>query len=547
MTMMRELNTQLPSPPTLVVAPVGVGSFAQAVVSNFKRPGSTTSVVSVEPDTAACFWKSLKLGEMQSISTTKTIMAGLDCGTPSSIAWPFLVNGVDASLTVSDFEAHEASMFLAGQGVPAGPCGGASLAALYRLEAADREALGIDKNSVIVLFCTEGSRSYATPHCVLSDDPVTLTQTLVQINSASPSLGSVPGPGETSIACYITAWFQHRDIETHWIEPTPGRPSVVAVARGSGGGKSLMLNGHIDTVTLMGYEKDPLSGEIVNGKLYGRGAADMKAGVAAMMIALANAKKLNLRGDIVFAGVADEEANSIGTEDVLRAGWRTDAAIVTEPTDLEILHAHKGFVWLDVTVHGQASHGSRADLGVDAITKAGYFLAELDRHGERIRSGPGDPVVGTGTIHAGLISGGEETSSYPAECKISIERRTIPGETPKTVEKEIQDIIDKLTKEVPAFEADVKVTFSRDPHSTPLGHPLTKLVADVVTKSLGHKASIVGAPYWTNCGLLAAAGIPSLLWGPKGEGLHAKEEWVDTESIEKVAEALTDVARQFCN
>ncbi|KAF7548722.1 hypothetical protein G7Z17_g6890 [Cylindrodendrum hubeiense] len=547
LTMLREVDQQLAEKRAdLVIAPVGVGSFAQAAVSHFRRQGSSTAVMVVEPDTAACVWKSLQRGELTPEKTTPTIMAGLECGTPSTIAWPLLKEGVEASVTVSDYESHEASRYLASLGHSAGPCGSAPLAALRRLTASDKLALGLNENSIVVLLCTERGREYPIPFSVSSDDPVVLTQTLVQINSANPSLGSVPGPGETAIARYITAWLEHRDIESHWIEPTKGRPSVVGVARGSGGGKSLLFNGHIDTVTLMGYDDDPLSGRITDGKLYGRGAADMKGGIAAAMVALANAKKLDLRGDVIFTGVADEEAVSIGTQDVLAAGWRADAAIVSEPTDLDIIHTHKGFVWLDVTIHGVASHGSRADLGVDAISKAGYFLAELDQHAQRLLVGPADPIVGTPTIHASLIKGGEEVSSYPAVCTISVERRTIAGETPETVKKEIQDILDRLTKEVAGFKATLEVTFSRSPFKLPLDDPFTVLVGDFVGKALGRKPTITGGAYWTDCALLADKGIPSLLWGPKGEGLHAKEEWVEVESVRQVAEALTNIASHFC-
>ncbi|UPK90506.1 hypothetical protein LCI18_001441 [Fusarium solani-melongenae] len=547
LTMMREVDSQLGSSTAdFVFAPVGVGSFAQAVTSHFKRQGTSTSVVTVEPDTAACLWKSLEKGEFTTIPTSGTIMAGLNCGLPSTIAWNLLKDGVDASLTVSDFESHQAALYLQSQGVEAGPCGAASLAALRRLTPSDKETLGLDEKSVVVLFCTERNRDYDIPHDVSGDDPVALTQTLVQINSASPTLGSVPGPGEVAIARYVTAWLEHRDLESHWVEYTKGRPSVVGVARGSGGGKTLMLNGHVDTVTLMGYEDDPLSGKIVDGKLYGRGAADMKSGVAAAMVALANAKKLGLRGDVVFTGVADEEDASIGTEDVLRAGWRADAAIVSEPTDLAIIHAHKGFVVLELTVHGLAAHGSRADLGIDAIVNAGYFLAEFGRYAKWLQDGPPDPTLGTGTVHASIISGGEESSSYPARCTITMERRTVDGETPETVEREIRKVMAKVASEVPSFKADLKVMFSRPAHSTPLDHPFTKLVADIAGKAIGKDATLAGGPFWTDCALLSQEGIVPLLWGPKGDGLHAKEEWADVDSIKKVTEGLTNVAAEFC-
>ncbi|KAH6611641.1 diaminopropionate ammonia-lyase [Trichoderma cornu-damae] len=549
LTMMLEIDGQLgATSPDLVVVPVGVGSFAQAVVTHFKQSGKHTAVLAVEPDTSASLWKSLRRGESTATAeNTPSIMAGLDCGTPSSISWAVLRHGVDASLSISDFEAHQACGYLSSQGVSAGPCGAAPIAALRRLEGSDREKLGLTKDSVVVVFCTEGTRDYEIPHSVASDDPVELTRTLVKINSANPSLGSVPGPGETAIARYITAWMEHRDIEAHWIEPVPGRPSVVGIVRGSGGGKRLMLNGHIDTVTVMGYEDDPLRGDVKDGKLYGRGAADMKCGVAAAMVALANAKKQGLRGDVIFTGVADEEFASIGTEQVLEAGWTADAAIVSEPTDLEIQHAHKGFVWFEVDIHGLAAHGSRYDLGVDAICKAGYFLVELDKHATRLVERGGDPVLGPGSIHASIIKGGEEVSSYPAFAQIQVERRTVTGETRETAERELRDILDGLAGRVPNFKYDLRTTFHRSPFEAALDHPFTELVRKQVANALGEEPVMLGASYWTDCALLADKGIPSLLWGPKGKGLHGKVEYVEVDSIKQVAGALTAIAVEFCN
>ncbi|KAH7245814.1 tryptophan synthase beta subunit-like PLP-dependent enzyme [Fusarium tricinctum] len=546
-TMMREVDEQLGyTKADLVVAPVGVGSFAQSVLSHFKRNGTTTSMLTVEPDTAACLWKSLEKGEFTDIPTTGTIMAGLNCGTPSTLAWDLLKDGVDASLTVSDYEAHDCVLYLQSQGINAGPCGGSTLAALRRLTPADKQSLGLNEKSIVVIFCTERNRDYDIPKDVSGSDPVALTQTLVQINSASPDLGSVSGPGEMAIARYVAAWLEHRDIETHWVEYTKDRPSIVGVVRGSGEGKSLMLNGHIDTVTLMGYVEDPLSGKISDGRLYGRGSADMKGGVAAAMIALANAKGLGLRGDVIFAGVADEESLSKGTEDILRAGWKADAAIVSEPTNLEINHAHKGYCHLEIEVHGLAAHGSRADLGIDAIVNAGHFLVEFGRYTKKLQEGPSNETLGTGTAHASVISGGEEASSYPGQCTIIAERRTVPGETNATVQREFDDIIAKVSKEVPNFKAEAKIIFSRPPQFTAPDHPFTQLVSSIVTKAIGQEATVSGAPFWTDCALLAEKGIVPLLWGPKGEGLHSKEEWVDVRSVEQVAKGLTNIAAEFC-
>ncbi|KAI0906396.1 tryptophan synthase beta subunit-like PLP-dependent enzyme [Ustulina deusta] len=546
-TMMLEIDEQMGGEPIdLVIAPVGVGSFAQAVVSHYKAKKPASKVLTVEPDTAACLYKSLRKGEMVVERSSPTIMAGLDCGTVSSIAWPILRDGVDAALTVSDYEAHQASVYLKNHGVSSAPCGAATLAALRRLSESDKAALGLNSNSSVLLLSTEGARDYVVPLSVDTDDAVALTQTLVQIDSVNPTLVPVPGGGETAIARYIKAWLEHRDIESHWIEPIQDRPSVVGVVRGTGGGKSLMFNGHIDTVTLSGYDGDPLSGHIKDGKLYGRGAADMKGGVAAGLVALASVQGLGLSGDVIFAGVADEEAKSMGTEHVLQAGWRADAAIVSEPTDLEIIHAHKGFIWLEVDIFGVAAHGSRPDLGIDAIIKAGYFLVELDKYATGLKERASDSPVGPPSVHASIIKGGEEVSSYPALCSVSIERRTVTGETPETVEQEVRGILEKLKDSVADFEFDIRTTFSRPPFSISLEDPFVLTTVDAVGQSLGGKPVLRGEAFWADSALLSAEGIATLIWGPRGEGLHATEEFVYSDSVACVADTLSTIARRYC-
>ncbi|KAI1736829.1 tryptophan synthase beta subunit-like PLP-dependent enzyme [Xylaria scruposa] len=546
-TMMLEIDEQIGTEHIdLVITPVGVGSFAQAVVSHYKAKERRTTVLTVEPDTAACFYKSLRKGEMVVEQTSPTIMAGLDCGTVSSIAWPILLGGVDASLSVSDYEAHQASVYLREHGVSSAPCGAATLAALRRLSKSERTALGLNPNSAILLLSTEGARDYGVPLSVDIDNAIALTQTLVRIDSENSTLVPASGGGETAIARYIKAWLEHRDIESHWIEPTKGRPSVIGVVRGSGGGKSLMFNGHIDTVTLKGYDGDPLSGYIEDGKLYGRGAADMKCGVAAALVALANTKGLGLSGDVIFAGVADEEAESKGTEDILRAGWRADAAIVAEPTNLEIYHAHKGFVWIEVNISGLAAHGSRPDLGIDAIVKAGYFLVELDKYARELSTREPNSPVGTPSVHASIIKGGEEISSYPALCLVSIERRTIAGETPETVEQEVRSILEKLKDTVPDFRFDIQTTFSRPAFSIPTDDPFVLTTVDAVRQSLGAEPVLRGGAFWADSALLSAEGISTLIWGPQGEGLHAKEEFVYVDSVTCVADTLSTIATRYC-
>lgn len=547
--MMHEIDEQLQGRNAdLVIAPVGVGSFAQAVVSHFKSPErEVTKVMTVEADTAPCLYKSLTHGSSVSLPfTVSTIMAGLNCGTVSTTAWPVLQAGVDAASTVSDFEAHEACGILSSAGISAGPCGAAPLAALKRLTASDKKTLGLGPSSIVVLLCTEGQREYSIPRSVAYDDPMSLCQALVRIDSAVPGTGAARGPGEAEIAQYISSWLEHRDIETHWIEPTKGRPSVVGIVRGTGGGKSIMLNGHIDTVTTASYEGDPLSGNISDGKLYGRGAADMKCGVAAILAALAEAKRYPLAGDVIFTGVADEEDVSIGTEQVLEAGWRADAAIVCEPTNEDLVVGHKGFVWLEAGIHGTAAHGSRFDLGVDAIRNAGYFLVELDKFAGRLENGPKHPLMGLPSAHTSMVKGGEEPASYPARCTITIERRTVAGETDDQVYSEIDGLLQAAAQQAPGFEYTLWTTFSRRPFEIAKNHPLVSLVSGQLERISGKEPTLRAEAFWTDCALIDGVGMPVVMYGPHGEGLHSKEEWVDIKSIGSVASSLVVVTRAFC-
>jgi hypothetical protein len=290
--MMSEINDQLDGQQaTHVFAPVGVGSFAQAVTSHFRCQGSSTSVIGVEPDNAACLWKSMCRGAPTAIETIPTIMAGLDCGTVSTTAWPILSKGLRASLTVSDFEAHSASTYLRSCGISAGPCSGSTVAALRRLSSTEKSRLGLDSSSVIILPSTEGARDYDMPLDVAVDDLSELTRCLEQINSPNASVGLAPGSGETAFAHYIAAWLEHRDLDYRWIEPAQGCHRVNGIVVGSGSGEILMLNGH------KRVKDDPLSGAIEDKEPNGLGAGDTESSIAAAMVDLASSKYLSKRID----------------------------------------------------------------------------------------------------------------------------------------------------------------------------------------------------------------------------------------------------------
>jgi acetylornithine deacetylase len=375
---------------------------------------------------------------------------------------------------------------------------------------------------------------------------ISLLASLVAIDSVNPDL--VPGgAGESGVAKFILAWAADNGLHAVEQDAGPGRPNVVVTAHGSGGGKSLMFNGHMDVVGTAGMSA-PFTPRIADGRMYGRGAYDMKCGVAASLIAAKRAKALGLRGDVRVACVADEEVASIGSQAIVRemARWPADAVVVTEPTELEMIVAHKGFVWLEIETHGKAAHGSRPHLGVDAIAKMGAVLIELERLDRRLRVSRAHPHLGSGSLHASLIRGGQELSSYPAQCVLSVERRTLPNEPVALVQQQIQNILDGLAALDPDFRATLRTGLSREPFAIAEDAALVSLLSAHAKRVLGEAPKRTGAPYWADAALFSAAGIPTVMFGPTGAGAHAAEEWVDLGSVEQCADIYAALAAEMC-
>src|ERR1043166_2580148 len=240
-----------------------------------------------------------------------------------------------------------------------------------------------------------------------------------------------------------------------------------------------MFNGHLDVARTHGMTHEPWSATESNGRIYGRGSCDMKAGVAAMCAAAARVAE-HLEGEIVIAAVVDEEYESIGTRALVERGVRADAAIVTEPTRLSIMPAHLGFVWLDVATFGRAAHGSRWELGIDAIRHAGMFLAELDRFDAEVLPMRSHPLLGRPSVHASLIEGGSGMSTYPDRCTVRLERRTIPGETAADVEREIAALCAAIVRHADGqpIRAEVRTTFSQLPSDVRTDAPIVAMLGD---------------------------------------------------------------------
>ncbi len=369
---------------------------------------------------------------------------------------------------------------------------------------------------------------------------------LVRIDSINPDL--IPGArGEAEIAAFIAEWAGRAGLEVFTQVAAPGRPNVIVVARGSGGGRNLMLNGHMDTVGLAEIH-EPFSARVENEKLYGRGAYDMKAGLAAGLLAAKRARSLGLRGDVIVTAVADEEMASLGTQAVIREleRWRPAAVIVAEPTEMELAVAHKGFVWFDVETFGVAAHGSRPQLGVDAIAKMGQVLVDLERLDRDLRAHPTHPHVGSGSVHASLIQGGQEMSSYPAYCKLQLERRTVPGETAELAQAQLQALLDRRAAADDAFRAGLTRGLVRDPFEVDADAAIVQLCRQHLARVTGRPAEIGGVSFWADSALFAATGLPTVLLGPRGFGAHGAVEWIDLASVRQCADVYTAVAQDYC-
>jgi acetylornithine deacetylase len=306
------------------------------------------------------------------------------------------------------------------------------------------------------------------------------------------------------------------------------------------------LNGHLDTVGVEGMTHAPFDAFERDGKLFGRGSCDMKAGVAAMCVAAWRAAQTEMGGEVVITAVVDEEFTSLGTKTILDAGVRAHAASETEPTRLAISPAHRGFAWLDVTVHGRAAHGSRYDIGVDAIAHAALLISELHAHDANTLRARTHPLLGSASLHVGTIHGGSGISTYPERCDFSLERRTLPGEKGAAFAAEVADAIAAVRARVPSFKADLKAGLVQEPNDVAADHAIVAALA-AAARAEQVNAPIEGLSCWTDAALLTAAGIPAICFGPGDIALaHAAEEYVPLVEIDQATAVLARVITDWC-
>lgn len=387
---------------------------------------------------------------------------------------------------------------------------------------------------------------------VKKQELIDLIQKIVQIPSTPETDGY-----ETKVAEYIYQYFLNEGIEAQLVEVKDGRPNVIAKIEGSGNGPALMLTGHMDTVPAYDMDIEPFKGEIKDGKLYGRGAVDMKGPLAAMILSLVAIKRsdITLKGDLIFAGVIEEEYKSFGTEYLVKNGPGADAAIVGEPSQLKIAAGHRGLEWLEITVKGKAAHGGTADKGINAISKTAKLINKIEsdlipKFAERTHD-----LIGPPTLNFGVIKGGTQPSSVADKCILQIDRRWTPLETLSQVFVELDDIIKEIQKEDKDFKATVEripsnmATMDHAPMEIDLDHPLVNGLEKTTKEILGNKAEIVAFPGWTDASLLSNfAKIDTVVFGPGDISCaHSEVEYIDLKDAYRGFLIYSLIARNYCN
>lgn len=387
-----------------------------------------------------------------------------------------------------------------------------------------------------------------TPEILLKaadGDPVSLTQALVATPSVNPSLDP-DGAGEGEVARVTCEWLAAWGYEPDLIEVAPGRFNVVGTKGGTRGkGKTLLLNGHLDTVGVAGMTT-PFEAHNDGTRIWGRGAADMKSGNACILATAAALRDASFPGRLVVAFTADEEHASLGMEALARTdASNADFAVVCEPTSLNVMPAHKGFAWFNLEVTGRAAHGSRPDIGIDAIAEMGYFLRALEAEGTRLRSETRHPLLGPASIHAGVIEGGTAASVYPERCRLSVERRTLPGETAEDVLAEMTTLLKRLQSSRKSLDLTCKADLFRAGTEVPADHPgIRHLVA--ACRDAGVGGDIEGMSAWVDACYLNQRGVPAVCFGPGSIAqAHTTDEWVAVSEVEAAARILTAFTRDF--
>lgn len=344
---------------------------------------------------------------------------------------------------------------------------------------------------------------------------------------------------EADVARHLAAVLRREGLDVELSEVEPGRPNVIARLRGTGGGYTLLFNGHIDTIPAYDMP-DAFTPRLEGNRLYGRGAVDMLGAVAAMAQAMIVLKRsgLSLPGDLVLTAVVGEENGSPGTHHLVKTGIQADFAIIGEATGMEVAVAHRGISWFEVVFHGVSTHGSVPDKGINAIYHASRFVRAIEEElVPRLRTRT-HPLMNHSTVNLGVIGGGTRPTMVPERCTVQLDRRWVPGETPASVMAEIQEILDRLAAADPQFRAELHemketANFEHWYLDCPVDAPVVQELVRATGALTGRPAPIVGVGYWTDAALLGKqGGVPSVVCGP-GDIVqaHSSAEYVTTDQL----------------
>ncbi len=374
---------------------------------------------------------------------------------------------------------------------------------------------------------------------------VAFTQALIRCQSWNP-----PGD-ETGVAALVAQQLEGFGLEVE-IDPLgPSRHNVTGRLRGGGAGQGgLLLAGHLDTVPPGDgpWSHDPLGGRLEDGRIYGRGAADMKGGLAAMVFAAGALARsgLELPGNLLVAGTVGEEVDCRGAQALLEKGWLegVGAIAIPEPTGVELCIAHKGALWLRVETQGRAAHGARPDLGVNAILR----MADVIRDMVAVEwDAPPHPLLGRPTLNVATILGGTKTNMVPDRCELTVDIRTLPQQSHGSVLAQLEGILRNLGSADGEAPAVLEVLNDRAGLSTPADHPFVETAQKVGRALWGRRMMVRGAPYYTDGSVLGpGTGLPVILLGPGEVGqAHQTDEWVSTEALSQAARFYAALAAHW--
>lgn len=335
--------------------------------------------------------------------------------------------------------------------------------------------------------------------------------------------------------------------------PTPeaGRAHVVGRLRGSGERPGLMLSGHLDVVPpgAVPWSHDPFAGEVVDGRLYGRGACDMKGGVVAMIAAAAEIAQRGepLRGDLVVCASADEEAGCRGADALAREPLfeGLGAVVVGEPTGLGLVVAEKGAFWLEVTITGRTAHGSTPHLGANAVEAMAQFLTRLPA--AALGGTKADSLLGVPTLNIGTISGGVKINVVPDTCTATLDFRTVPGQEHGEIRGRVEAELQEVLQGRPAMGWRIETLIDRAPVACPPDTPVACAAARAVRVVTGRELTPGGVPYFTEaCVWVPVLGLPMVICGPGDpELLHQPDEYVELCQVEQAAKVYVEIIRQL--